>query len=125
MAHKQTWYEIENTMIACSAIDIESATRVRENLNGCDIYSGCCTLKIDYAKSPGLQSSFLICIVIDHNLEKGTFAFMPNLIHLFDLCVNNNKFHTCCESCALKCHTSHALVLLDESYKCDFISIFN
>lgn len=29
---------------------IESATRVRENLNGCDIYSGCCTLKIDYAK---------------------------------------------------------------------------
>jgi heterogeneous nuclear ribonucleoprotein L len=29
---------------------IESATRARENLNGCDIYSSCCTLKIDYAK---------------------------------------------------------------------------
>lgn len=29
---------------------IEAATRVRDNLNGADIYSGCCTLKIDYAK---------------------------------------------------------------------------
>lgn len=29
---------------------VESATRARENLNGADIYSGCCTLKIDYAK---------------------------------------------------------------------------
>lgn len=29
---------------------LESATRARENLNGADIYSGCCTLKIDYAK---------------------------------------------------------------------------
>jgi heterogeneous nuclear ribonucleoprotein L len=29
---------------------IESATRARDNLNGCDIYSACCTLKIDYAK---------------------------------------------------------------------------
>uniref|UniRef100_A0A336KYI4 CSON001530 protein n=1 Tax=Culicoides sonorensis TaxID=179676 RepID=A0A336KYI4_CULSO len=34
---------------------IESATRVRENLNGCDIYSGCCTLKIDYAKPEKLN----------------------------------------------------------------------
>jgi heterogeneous nuclear ribonucleoprotein L len=29
---------------------IDSATRAREALNGCDIYSACCTLKIDYAK---------------------------------------------------------------------------
>lgn len=29
---------------------IEAATRARDNLNGCDIYSACCTLKIDYAK---------------------------------------------------------------------------
>uniref|UniRef100_A0A8W7P6Z0 Uncharacterized protein n=1 Tax=Anopheles coluzzii TaxID=1518534 RepID=A0A8W7P6Z0_ANOCL len=29
---------------------IESATRAKDSLNGCDIYSGCCTLKIDYAK---------------------------------------------------------------------------
>lgn len=29
---------------------IDSATRARENLSGCDIYSGCCSLKIDFAK---------------------------------------------------------------------------
>lgn len=29
---------------------VDSATRARDNLNGCDIYSACCTLKIDYAK---------------------------------------------------------------------------
>lgn len=29
---------------------LESASRARENLNGADIYSGCCTLKIDFAK---------------------------------------------------------------------------
>ncbi|XP_058459141.1 heterogeneous nuclear ribonucleoprotein L isoform X3 [Malaya genurostris] len=34
---------------------IESATRARESLNGCDIYSGCCTLKIDYAKPEKLN----------------------------------------------------------------------
>lgn len=35
---------------------VESATRARDNLNGCDIYSGCCTLKIDYAKVHKLSS---------------------------------------------------------------------
>jgi len=30
--------------------NLEAATRARENLNGADIYAGCCTLKIDYAK---------------------------------------------------------------------------
>ncbi|XP_055694096.1 heterogeneous nuclear ribonucleoprotein L isoform X1 [Lutzomyia longipalpis] len=34
---------------------IESATRARDNLNGADIYSGCCTLKIDYAKPEKLN----------------------------------------------------------------------
>lgn len=34
---------------------IDSATRAREALNGCDIYSGCCTLKIDYAKPEKLN----------------------------------------------------------------------
>ncbi|XP_055536726.1 heterogeneous nuclear ribonucleoprotein L isoform X3 [Wyeomyia smithii] len=34
---------------------IESATRARDSLNGCDIYSGCCTLKIDYAKPEKLN----------------------------------------------------------------------
>uniref|UniRef100_A0A1A9VG92 PTBP1-like RNA recognition motif 2 domain-containing protein n=1 Tax=Glossina austeni TaxID=7395 RepID=A0A1A9VG92_GLOAU len=30
---------------------LDAATRARENLNGADIYSGCCTLKIDFAKN--------------------------------------------------------------------------
>lgn len=29
---------------------IESAKRAKVNLHGCDIYSGCCTLRIEYAK---------------------------------------------------------------------------
>ncbi|CAH1099009.1 unnamed protein product [Psylliodes chrysocephalus] len=33
----------------------ESAMRAKESLNGADIYSGCCTLKIDYAKPEKLN----------------------------------------------------------------------
>ncbi|KAI5643486.1 RNA recognition motif domain-containing protein [Phthorimaea operculella] len=29
---------------------VDSATRAKEALHGCDIYSGCCTLKIEFAK---------------------------------------------------------------------------
>lgn len=35
---------------------LDAATRARENLNGADIYSGCCTLKIDYAKVSEINS---------------------------------------------------------------------
>uniref|UniRef100_A0A6M2DU66 Putative polypyrimidine tract-binding protein n=1 Tax=Xenopsylla cheopis TaxID=163159 RepID=A0A6M2DU66_XENCH len=34
---------------------LESATRAKEALNSADIYSGCCTLKIDYAKPEKLN----------------------------------------------------------------------
>jgi len=34
---------------------VESATRAKETLNGADIYSGCCTLKIDFAKPEKLN----------------------------------------------------------------------
>ena len=30
--------------------NIESAKRAKQSLNGADVYSGCCTLKIEYAK---------------------------------------------------------------------------
>ena len=33
----------------------ESAQRAKETLHGCDIYSGCCTLKIEYAKPTKLN----------------------------------------------------------------------
>lgn len=29
---------------------VEAAERAKQSLNGCDIYSGCCTLKIEFAK---------------------------------------------------------------------------
>ena len=34
---------------------LESAQRAKESLHGCDIYSGCCTLKIEYAKPTKLN----------------------------------------------------------------------
>ena len=34
---------------------IDSAKRVKLNLHGCDIYSGCCTLRIEYAKPTRLN----------------------------------------------------------------------
>ncbi|XP_048488174.1 heterogeneous nuclear ribonucleoprotein L isoform X2 [Plutella xylostella] len=34
---------------------IDSATRAKDSLHGCDIYSGCCTLKIEYAKPERLN----------------------------------------------------------------------
>ena len=34
---------------------LESAVRAKESLHGCDIYSGCCTLKIEFAKPTKLN----------------------------------------------------------------------
>jgi len=34
---------------------VETAKTAKENLHGCDIYSGCCTLKIEYAKPTKLN----------------------------------------------------------------------
>lgn len=31
-------------------LTIEDAQKVQEALNGCDIFAGCCTLKIDFSK---------------------------------------------------------------------------
>ncbi|KAK2156849.1 hypothetical protein LSH36_204g10060 [Paralvinella palmiformis] len=35
--------------------EVEAAVQARQSLNGADIYSGCCTLKIDYAKTTRLK----------------------------------------------------------------------
>ncbi|KAG8039184.1 hypothetical protein G9C98_003491 [Cotesia typhae] len=44
-------YIILNDLFSDITFDsVESATRAKEALHGCDIYSGCCTLKIDFAK---------------------------------------------------------------------------
>ena len=34
---------------------VDSAQRAKQNLNGADIYSGCCTLKIEFAKPTRLN----------------------------------------------------------------------
>lgn len=34
----------------CTFDTVDTAKRAKQNLNGADIYSGCCTLKIDFAK---------------------------------------------------------------------------
>uniref|UniRef100_A0A1B0FN38 PTBP1-like RNA recognition motif 2 domain-containing protein n=1 Tax=Glossina morsitans morsitans TaxID=37546 RepID=A0A1B0FN38_GLOMM len=56
---------------------LDAATRARENLNGADIYSGCCTLKIDFAKPEKLNvyknepdTSW------DYTLTTGKFSFI-------------------------------------------------
>jgi hypothetical protein len=35
--------------------DLETAIRARKELHGCDIYSGCCTIKMEYAKTERLN----------------------------------------------------------------------
>ncbi|KAH0546136.1 hypothetical protein KQX54_006756 [Cotesia glomerata] len=49
-------YIILNDLFSDITFDsVESATRAKEALHGCDIYSGCCTLKIDFAKPTKLN----------------------------------------------------------------------
>uniref|UniRef100_A0A8C6TFV5 Heterogeneous nuclear ribonucleoprotein L n=1 Tax=Neogobius melanostomus TaxID=47308 RepID=A0A8C6TFV5_9GOBI len=40
---------------ACTFDSVQSAQRAKASLNGADIYSGCCTLKIEYAKPTRLN----------------------------------------------------------------------
>jgi len=35
--------------------NMDSADQAKRNLHGCDVYSGCCTLKVEYAKTDRLQ----------------------------------------------------------------------
>lgn len=38
------------SLTTCTFDSVQSAQRAKASLNGADIYSGCCTLKIEYAK---------------------------------------------------------------------------
>lgn len=42
------WWNFSLTVFTFD--NVESAVRAKDTLNGADIYSGCCTLKIDFAK---------------------------------------------------------------------------
>lgn len=45
---------------------VESAKRAKQELHGCDIYSGCCTLRIEFAKVLLQKKAFdqLVLIII-------------------------------------------------------------
>lgn len=43
--------------------NLDAATRARENLNGADIYAGCCTLKIDYAKVRSIDNWSIMIVI--------------------------------------------------------------
>jgi len=40
----------EPSLTVCTFETIEEADRAKEALNGADIYSGCCTLKVEWGK---------------------------------------------------------------------------
>ena len=59
---------------------LESAQRAKEALHGCDIYSACCTLKIEYAKPSKLnvyKNDAESCDYTNPMLGKGTIVEQP------------------------------------------------
>nr|CAD7453887.1 unnamed protein product [Timema tahoe] len=53
-------YILNNIEQVCITFDdVESAKRAKEALYGADIYSGCCTLKIDFAKFASATARFV------------------------------------------------------------------
>lgn len=48
--HKLLIISLTDRVLIITFDSVESATRAKETLHGADIYSGCCTLKIDFAK---------------------------------------------------------------------------
>merc|ERR1712223_170613 len=59
---------------------LESAQRAKEALHGCDIYSACCTLKIEYAKPSKLnvyKNDAESCDYTNPMLGKGTMVEQP------------------------------------------------
>lgn len=64
----------------CTFDSLESAGRARENLNGADIYSGCCTLKIDFAKVSN-EMRYVFHIAISGVVPLTMFAIL--LTHVY------------------------------------------
>ena len=59
---------------------LESAQRAKDALHGCDIYSACCTLKIEYAKPSKLnvyKNDTESCDYTNPMLGKGTMVEQP------------------------------------------------
>ncbi|KAL2751072.1 heterogeneous nuclear ribonucleoprotein L isoform X1 [Vespula maculifrons] len=65
---------------------VESATRAKETLHGADIYSGCCTLKIDFAKLAAAIATSVVFPV-------GAYAKRAELLEVPRLDVMLGKTH--------------------------------
>lgn len=63
---------------------MQSAQRAKASLNGADIYSGCCTLKIEYAKV-GLGGESLISIRVPRAWLMSSFvsSLQPTRLNVF------------------------------------------
>lgn len=64
---------------------LEAAERAKQSLNGCDIYSGCCTLKIEFAKVKyGVNT--VICIFnlcFNAIYSKVIISFQPTRLNVY------------------------------------------
>jgi hypothetical protein len=52
---KMSWIRNTGVQAMVEFRDLETAIRARKELHGCDIYSGCCTIKMEYAKTERLN----------------------------------------------------------------------
>ena len=43
---------------------IETATHVKRNIDGADIYSGCCTLRIEFARVSSMPTFFPLVLIV-------------------------------------------------------------
>ncbi|KAL4237683.1 hypothetical protein ACF0H5_002397 [Mactra antiquata] len=84
--HVQAMVQFENP---------ESAKNAREQLNDCDIYSGCCTLRIEYAKTDELRVRF-------NNNESWDYTVIDFIgmvdfyvLHCVELCAGHDALLMC------------------------------
>lgn len=70
--------------------DVETAKRAKEVLDGADIYSGCCTLKIEFAKVG--FSNVAVYFIID-SLRKKYFRWCDTLSINYSTIAVNFQVH--------------------------------
>lgn len=59
---------------------VDQAKRAKQALNGADIYSGCCTLKIEYAKVSFQALNSVLEIIFTVDMDLSTISVNLNLL---------------------------------------------
>uniref|UniRef100_A0A1A9ZR71 RRM domain-containing protein n=1 Tax=Glossina pallidipes TaxID=7398 RepID=A0A1A9ZR71_GLOPL len=93
---------------------LDAATRARENLNGADIYSGCCTLKIDFAKNSANTTLTFKSYNASQSLQLHTPYFMQvsnNSKDIVNLWADSNAFEIKCSLLVLNYCGRYSTVL--------------